>query len=795
MAERITANDRPDDARIAPPPAGPRPHGLRAWLLPTPPQPVPLPGRPPAGSAEGPRPHPDGRTRPATPVRAVCCSGGGIRAAAFALGGLQGLSRRSGGPSWYDGVDLVTAVSGGSYTAGSFAMVNHHEPHDGFKDVPVYAPGSPEDNRLRAHTRYLIEDPRVAAIGMLSILHGLVLNLLPLLAGLFVGGTVLGWGLHASGLLRPDPSGWQPPRLAGVLTTAALLAGAGLAVFAADRLRDVYKRPNVTLTHRLRTWTLRLFVLAGAVLVLLAGMPALLHLLTVSGPHRAAPEVSWQSQVTGFAATAGTLVGLVKATLGRVRTKLQTSATASTPGPVTGLLRKAGRLVTPWLGSAVAVALLAGAFAIWTANAAYRATWRQAVAAVLALVGLAVWRLLTDINRNSVHPFYKERLCSAFAVRRTEDGTSAQPLPYDQPVRFSAYKDDKPTLVVCAAVNTDEEGVVPSGRGCAPFTYSPSWTGVSSGTMFAGEPGADATREGMRPTREYEELAGPRLVTLPAAVAVSGAAVSPVMGRMTRAPLRLLLGLANVRLGLWLPNPTDRAVPAPKDGPEKGLRARLRWQWSQPGIRALLAEMLGHTRLEGRWVYVTDGGHYENLGLVEALRRGATEIVAFDASGDPPLSWATFGEAVETARADLGVEVDLDPTTMTPPEGSDRSPALVVEGSCTYPNGVRARLWLCKLALPAKASWDVLAWAGGHPTFPHDSTGQQLYGDREFEAYRRLGETAAEEALHLMSRLPAAMPRGPVLPAPAPEPERVPEPDRVDQLRAAASAGRVGTPR
>jgi hypothetical protein len=37
----------------------------------------------------------------------------------------------------------------------------------------------------------------------------------------------------------------------------------------------------------------------------------------------------------------------------------------------------------------------------------------------------------------------------------------------------------------------------------------------------------------------------------------------------------------------------------------------------------------------------------------------------------------------------------------------------------------------------------------GHPEFPHDSTAQQLYGDREFEAYRKLGELAADEALRM----------------------------------------------
>jgi hypothetical protein len=221
---------------------------------------------------------------------------------------------------------------------------------------------------------------------------------------------------------------------------------------------------------------------------------------------------------------------------------------------------------------------------------------------------------------------------------------------------------------------------------------------------------------------------------------------------MTRAPLRLLLGLANVRLGLWLPNPrhADPRRAAPKVGASR--REWLRWQWRQPGIHYLFKEIAGSLGLSGRWIYVTDGGHYENLGLVEALRRGVGEIVAFDASGDPPDSWVTFGEAVQTARADLGVEIDLDPSSMRPATGSDRAATLVVEGTCTYPSGRTARLWYCKLALPEKAqsSWDVYAWKSGHRDFPHDPTSQQLYGDREFEAYRRLGELAAHTALDMI---------------------------------------------
>src|SRR5206468_731970 len=125
--------------------------------------------------------------------------------------------------------------------------------------------------------------------------------------------------------------------------------------------------------------------------------------------------------------------------------------------------------------------------------------------------------------------------------------------------------------------NTDEEGVVPSGRGCAPFTFSAARSGISSGTLFGGEDTCANPRR-MRPTETYEDLAGPRLITLPAAMAVSGAAVSPAMGRMTRAPLRLLLGLANVRLGLWLPNPSHGGLRPAPDPDRDGFWAKVRWQ-------------------------------------------------------------------------------------------------------------------------------------------------------------------------------------------------------------------------
>ncbi len=742
-----------------------------------------LPGRPPDGPEAGPTPAAPGATSAARPVRALCCSGGGIRAAAFCLGGLQGLGRRIGNrPPWMDGVGLVTAVSGGSYIAASYAMVNRHLTPEQRVQLRPYAPGSPEDNRLRTHTRYLVEDPRAAGVGVLAIVYGLVMNLLPIMAGVFLTAKVTGWLLGGIGILTPVSGNWRLHRVWTGAAVAAVPALAAAAYYVYDRLGDIYGPPNQARSDQAQVWTLRLLVLAGAALALLVALPWVLRELSTTRVDVPAAGVNWRSQLTGFLATATSIVALVKTSLGRFKSKLQGTGPAAY-GRVTSLFQRAIRALAPWAGSAVVLGLLMVAFLTWATSSAYAGvTAGQLTGCAVAVAVIVGWQSVTDVNRNSVHAYYRARLCSAFAVRRTPDG--AEELPYDEPVRFSDFRPDTPELVVCAAVNTNQRGAVPAGRGCAPWTFSPYWTGISSGTMFDGEPGEPATTL-MTDAEQYARLAGEAMVTLPAAVAVSGAAVSPVMGRMTRAPLRLLLGVANVRLGLWLPNPirsgdlplapSYRRSPGSAEGGTRrdSLLAFLRWQWKQPGIRALLAEMFGQTGLTGRWVYVTDGGHYENLGLVEALRRGATEIIAFDASGDQPNSWSTFGEAIETARADLGVEIDLDPSAMMPPQGSRRSPSLVVPGTCTYPNGVRARLWLCKLALPAEAPWDVFAWANSHPNFPHDSTAQQLYGDREFEAYRRLGEVAAATAVRLYHdgkpsidgagppvRLPDAVPAG-----------------------------------
>ena len=77
-------------------------------------------------------------TAPEAEDWAVCCSGGGIRSAAYCLGALQSLDQIG----LLSNVKWILGVSGGSYIASSRALVASQldpgaTPH-------AYAPGTPE---------------------------------------------------------------------------------------------------------------------------------------------------------------------------------------------------------------------------------------------------------------------------------------------------------------------------------------------------------------------------------------------------------------------------------------------------------------------------------------------------------------------------------------------------------------------------------------------------------------------------------------------------------------------------
>jgi hypothetical protein len=144
--------------------------------------------------------------------------------------------------------------------------------------------------------------------------------------------------------------------------------------------------------------------------------------------------------------------------------------------------------------------------------------------------------------------------------------------------------------------------------------------------------------------------------TLLAAMAISGAAVSPAIGAVKLGAWNALVAALNARLGAWLPNPRyvgqlrDKAFNAPTC-------VRIR------RFTYLLKDIVGAYSPDDRFVYVTDGGQFDNLGVYELLSRRCAEIFCVDASGDnapgKELNTNTFDDLRELARQRLSVLFSL----------------------------------------------------------------------------------------------------------------------------------------
>ena len=117
---------------------------------------------------------------------------------------------------------------------------------------------------------------------------------------------------------------------------------------------------------------------------------------------------------------------------------------------------------------------------------------------------------------------------------------------------------------------------------------------------------------------------------LGAAVSISGAAASPNMGYHSVPSLALLMTFFNVRLGYWAGNPRNKNT------------------WTKPGpmvgLLCLLAELFGQTDDEARYVYLSDGGHFENLGVYELVKRRCKFIIACDAGSGRQLRSGRSGQ-------------------------------------------------------------------------------------------------------------------------------------------------------
>jgi hypothetical protein len=248
---------------------------------------------------------------------------------------------------------------------------------------------------------------------------------------------------------------------------------------------------------------------------------------------------------------------------------------------------------------------------------------------------------------------------------------------------------------------------------------------------------------GYRDVKKYSvSIQAQGALSLGTSMAISGAAVSPNMGYHSSPAVTFLLTLFNVRLGWWLGNPGESAYknPSPAFAPIP-----------------LIAETLGLTDSEHDYVYLSDGAHFENLALYEMALRRCRYIVVSDAGADPDFSFEDLGNAIRKIRTDLGIPIVFDEVTIRAREkaetlfspkdagADDRRKYCAIAKICYSavdggdPKKVDGTLIYIKPTVYGLEPADVLNYAKANEQFPHETTGDQMYSESQFESYRALG--------------------------------------------------------
>jgi hypothetical protein len=332
--------------------------------------------------------------------------------------------------------------------------------------------------------------------------------------------------------------------------------------------------------------------------------------------------------------------------------------------------------------------------------------------ALIILIFLYAW-LGININFASMHLYYRNRLARTY-MRKVGESEAV-----DHQLLSEVNQWNKaPLHLINAAVNL-------------PASRNPELRGRDTDFFIFAQHYCGGPSVGWWPTKEWEAK-DPHL-DLGTAMAISGAAAAPRMGTFTSARYTTLLAMLNVRLGYWLRKPQVASTFS-----------------NSPGGLYFLKELTGHMHENLPFLNVSDGGHIENLGLYELLRRRCRYIVVIDGEADPEHTFGGLLTAIRMAKIDLGVQIDPDLTDLrSGAEHFKRSHFVLIRIDYGIKHDglpVHGLLLVIKLALTGNEPELLMQYLRDFPAFPHQSTAQQLFTETQFEAYRALGEHAADAA-------------------------------------------------
>ena len=683
----------------------------------------------------------------------LALSGGGIRSATFSLGALQVLGERG----VLRHVDYLSTVSGGGYIGSFWTCFLARSRIDGnrladvvedgarpFQRNPLYMlqhiKGREEGEafrRLRNYANYLLLGGLWDRLrGPALMIRGLFINFLMVLPYVLLASGVVALLFHNQ--IKTGSYGWNV--LTGIdvpLWGWALGIGFCFTVILSTVMQSIERRGGRANAHS-RSALFRLNM--GVALVALAVIwvdvqPKLIHALfdqplnSVNGPSSA--SLTWGFFVHGeFWSALSAALGTISAIVGALTASRSTGLKAKLALAAVGIMVPLSFLFLYFLLTAWAVfgppawiglpswEVLLGWMNLrdltgqsdWLSPERLTELMYVVVAAVLLLVSV----LFFDVNATSLHNLYRDSLSRTFLfslqknkkIEIFDDEDNLQLGDVD------IGKSGGPYHLLNATVNNpDLEDVALRGRRSDFFVFGPRYSG--------------SNRFGYCPTSRLEDAdPGANLGT---ALAVSAAAVAPNMGEKTKPLLRFLLAMLNLRLGYWSPSP-------------QGALAVTNVWLNRVGPIHFLAELLGVVSKGNnqKFINLSDGGHIENLGIFELLRRRCKYIIAIDSEADPNMTFNGLATIIRLARTDMGVDIDIDVDNLRRDERglSRRHWAL---GRINYGDMQTGELLYIKSSLTGSENEYITEYRSRNSDFPHETTADQFFDEVQFEAYRALG--------------------------------------------------------
>lgn len=667
---------------------------------------LPIDEQPPE---RAPRPEPQERL-------GITASGGGIRAAAVMTGAFRGLTR----DGTFQRATWLHAVSGGGFASGGWrASSLARDEVDLFSDQqPVgeakQTTSHPWLSSVRHRRRYLDNGTWSIVGGAIGVIIRTVIVLGTVVSAAMLLGWGVGW-LTGSAAVHPGFSNREnATEFADLHAWRLVLPGLMPIAIAVAAFLWSRTKSDQTLRQHTDRFSLALAGLGAVLLVILVAIPIAIWIgrpLLDSGF-----DASTDTAGTG-AETSARWVGLF--------------STAGLAAAVWRVLQAEVKRRWSRLGG---VFLLVGLLALAGKIADDRANGQGLFTGWWVPIVAIVWLVVADVfpsHRLTLNGIYRKRLAETFLLGEGE-AAPLDTIKYSEEPVWPYYAGaDGPELVLCGTAQSTKLEL--GGLPALGFTFRSS--GVS---LYGNELGL--------PTAGYPSGSSwqgfPRRWTVSRSIALAGAAFSSAMGRQSYGTTNSLLAAVNLRLGMWVPNPrrhdwftndspdgNDVAYPAP--------RVHLGY---------FVKELFNRYDAQNdAFVYVTDGGHRDNLGVVEQLREHPDRMIILDASGDRPGGFGTMRQAIALADVELDVQIDLDWEPILWPE-HDVPQDCITTGTARFRDGTddETSIVYVKAQVSDATPAPLRQFAASDPQFPDYSTGDQFLTEEQWDRLAEFGEHMAD---------------------------------------------------